>query len=290
MVDIRECAVLLADLTGSTPLYEKLGNEAAAAVVAACRDEMRAIAERESGEFIHYRGDDILCIFDNCSSALRAAKEIVRVGSSDKPGVHAGLTWGQIIRGRDEVFGDAVNLAARLGSISNPGEVLLSATVAEGLNEAEQRKLRPMDQVALKGKSLPVHVYGALGHELEMQTTQAPGHVTLSSETRIQLQVAGQERDLGEGEMLVIGRGLDCQIVLGAPHISRRHAGFTVRQGLAEFTDYSSTGSYLKFGDADPFFVRRKPVVLSGRGAISLGVDMADAGDEMIWFSVESDV
>ena len=77
--------------------------------------------------------------------------------------------------------------------------------------------------------------------------------------------------------------------MLGAPHISRRHAGFTVRQGLAEFTDYSSTGSYLKFGDADPFFVRRKPVVLSGRGAISLGVDMADAGDEMIWFSVESD-
>lgn len=287
MVEFRDVAVLLADLTGSTPLYETLGNEAAAKIVAECRDEMRAIAEREGGEFIHYRGDDILCIFENCASALKAAKEIVRVGGTDRPGVHAGLTWGQIIRGRDEVFGDAVNLASRLGSMSNPGEVLMSGDFAEGLNDNDQRRLRPMDHVSLKGKALPVEVYGALGHELEMQTTQAPGLGMSAAETSVRLEVAGEEHALGEGEALVIGRGLDCQVVLGSPHISRRHAAFTVRGGLAEFTDYSSTGSYLKFGEADPFYVRRKPVVLSGRGAISLGVDMADAREEMIWFAVE---
>lgn len=287
MVEIRDVAVLLADLTGSTPLYERLGNERAAQIVAQARDEMRAVAERENGEFIHYRGDDVLCIFDDCSGALRAAREIVRVGSANQPGVHAGLTWGQVIRGRDEVFGDAVNLASRLGAMSNPGEVLMSGVFAEGLPEDAQRKLRPMDRVALKGKALPVEVYAALGHELEMQTTQAPGPSGAVSQTRVDLQVAGDDHALGEGEVLMIGRGLDCQIVLGSPHISRRHATITVRQGLAEFTDYSSTGSYLKFGEADPFYVRRKPVVLSGRGAISLGVDMADAREELIWFSVD---
>ena len=287
MVEIRDVAVLLADLTGSTPLYERLGNERAAQIVAACRDEMRAVAERENGEFIHYRGDDVLCVFEDCASALRAAKEIVVLGGADRPGVHAGLTWGQIIMGRNEVFGDAVNLAARLGSLSNPGEVLVSGDFAEGLPEPVQRTLRPMDQVALKGKALPVDVYAALGFELEMQTTQAPGAGMTVVETRVALQVAGEEHQLGEGEGLVIGRGLDCSVVLGAPHISRRHAAITVRQGLAEFTDYSSTGSYLKFGEAEPFYVRRKPVVLSGRGAISLGVDMGEAREEMIWFSVD---
>lgn len=289
MVEIRELAVLLADLTGSTTLYETIGNAKAASIVAACRREMREAAEAESGEFIHYRGDDVLCVFNDPRGAMRAARRIVRPGGHEMPGVHAGLTWGQVIRGRDEVFGDAVNLAARLSSMANPGEVLMSGDFVGGLPDRVRALLRPMDKVALKGKALPVEIYAALGQQTEMQTTLAPGLGTGWASAVLQLSVAGEEFEVSEGEELVIGRGLDCSVVLGDPHVSRKHAGFTIRQGLVEFTDYSSTGSYVKFGDADPFYVRRKPVVLSGRGAISLGIDMGEAKGSLVWFDVAAD-
>lgn len=285
MVDFSEVAVLLADLTGSTTLYETLGNDAAAGIVRAARDRMRAIAEARAGEFIHYRGDDVLCIFANRVGAMQAAREMVRPGGADAPGVHAGLTWGQVIRGRDEVFGDAVNLAARLSSMANPGEVLMSGAFVDGLAEAHRAELRAMDRFALKGKALPVEVFAAHGFALGTVSTVAPSFGA-QKPTEVRLTVLGEDHALTEGDELVIGRGLDCHVVMGAPHVSRRHAVISVRGGLVEFTDYSSTGSFLKFGDADPVYIRRKPVVLSGSGAISLGIDMGEAKGTLIWFDV----
>lgn len=288
MVQISSLAVLLADLTGSTPLYEAVGNARAAEIVAACRDTMRAAAEHEGGRFIHYRGDDVLCVFEDVEAAMRAARAIVRTGGGDAPGVHAGLTWGEIVMGRDEVFGDAVNLAARLSAVANPGEVLMSGDFVERLSDGARMRLRPMDKLALKGKALPVEVFGALGQELDSPTTVIPVQVS-NVATLVSLSVAGEDYAVVEGREVVIGRGLDCEIVMGAPHISRRHAAISVRQGLVEFIDYSSTGSFVKFGDADPFYIRRKPVVLSGVGAISLGIDMGEARESLIWFKVASD-
>ena len=77
-------------------------------------------------------------------------------------------------------------------------------------------------------------------------------------------------------------------MVISEPHVSRQHAAVSVRGGLVEFIDQSSTGSFLRFGDAETIYVRRKPVVLSGRGAISLGVDFGNANGSTINFEVSS--
>ena len=289
MFEVRNLAVLLADLTGSTTLYETLGNETAAGIVAQCRDDMRLLAETESGEFIHFRGDDVLCVFENAASALRAARHIVRRGGPGSPGVHAGLAWGEIIMGRNEVFGDAVNLAARLSATSNPGEVLMSHTFVEKLPEKSRINVRPMDRVSLKGKAELVEIYGAQGIEIETMMTTVPSPGPASS-THLRLSIAGENRDLTEGEEVSIGRDDGCQMVISEPHVSRQHAAVSVRGGLVEFIDQSSTGSFLRFGEAETIYVRRKHVVLSGRGAISLGVDFGNANGSTIEFEVTSGV
>ena len=287
MFEVRNLAVLLADLTGSTTLYETLGNETAAGIVARCRDDMRLLAETESGEFIHFRGDDVLCVFDDAAGALRAARHIVRRGGPGTPGVHAGLAWGEIIMGRNEVFGDAVNLAARLSATSNPGEVLMSHSFVEKLPEKSRLNVRPMDRVSLKGKAELVEIYGAQGIEIETQMTTVPS-MGPATATQLTLSLAGEERALAEGDEVSIGRDDACQMVIREPHVSRQHAAVSVRGGLVEFVDQSSTGSFLRFGEAEAVYVRRKPVVLSGQGAISLGVDFGTANGSTIEFEVSS--
>ena len=84
--NVPEVAILLADVTGSTPLYEAIGDAAAARQIVACRDGLQSIITRRGGTFIQSRGDDVLCTFAEPSSALRAAREMLAQSS-------AGSVW-----------------------------------------------------------------------------------------------------------------------------------------------------------------------------------------------------
>jgi class 3 adenylate cyclase len=60
------------------------------------------------------------------------------------------------------VVGDAVNLAARLGQIAAPGEVLLSDTLAQGVgSDSQEWRLEELPPVTVKGKEQPQRVYRA---------------------------------------------------------------------------------------------------------------------------------
>ena len=93
----EDCAILLADVSGSTPLYEQYGDEKASKMVFECVEEMQKIAERRSGEFVRSKGDDVLCLFNDADSALVTAKEILDMGEIGTVSVHAGLHWGSVV-------------------------------------------------------------------------------------------------------------------------------------------------------------------------------------------------
>ena len=69
-------AVLLADVVGSTPLYERIGDDAALQQVSDCLDVIREIAGRHGGDFIYSKGDDVLSLFERPEAALRAVCQI----------------------------------------------------------------------------------------------------------------------------------------------------------------------------------------------------------------------
>jgi len=152
-------AVLLADVVGSTPLYERFGDDAALQQVSDCLDAMRAIVAQHGGDFIYSKGDDVLSLFESPEMALRAVCQISQQLTKGPLSARIGLHFGAVIRARAAVFGDVVNVTARLSSTANPGEVLISQSFFEALTAGSRSALRLLDKMAFKGKQELFDVY-----------------------------------------------------------------------------------------------------------------------------------
>jgi class 3 adenylate cyclase len=130
--------ILYADIADSTALTERLGDaafrEKARALDAAMADGVR----QRGGTVItaNSLGDGILATFSSASEAITAAASFDAAAQAVGLGLHVGLHAGDVLReqdahGRGNVFGGAVNIAARVSALAQPGEVLVSATVRE---------------------------------------------------------------------------------------------------------------------------------------------------------------
>jgi adenylate cyclase len=118
----RPPAIAFIDLSGYTSMTVERGDEAAAAAA----DGLRALAEEcvrpVGGRLVKLLGDGVLLWFEDAASAIRATLEIVRrVGSSDGlPPAHAGIAAGRVVVRDGDIFGQTVNLAARMASEARP--------------------------------------------------------------------------------------------------------------------------------------------------------------------------
>ena len=114
-----KCAVLFADVAGSTQLYETLGDEAARLLVGNCLQSLSRVTERHGGRVVKTIGDELMCRFPSADAAVTAARvmqEMTRKMSSAggvTPSIRAGLHYGSMIEEDGDLFGDAVNLAAK---------------------------------------------------------------------------------------------------------------------------------------------------------------------------------
>ena len=124
-----EVAVLMADISGSSALYDNVGDADALRQVGICLDNMAAIVADEGGTVIRSKGDDVLAIFTDPVAALEASRAILalKITGQTALAIHVGATFGNVIRARDDIFGDSVNTAARLSSMAKSGELLASA-------------------------------------------------------------------------------------------------------------------------------------------------------------------
>ena len=293
MGEAQHRAILLADVSESSELFNKLGDAEAVALVGPCIDRMIAIAEAHEGVFVHSRGDDVLCIFEDATAAHTAATEMLAACPKRRVAVHAGLHWGPVILARNEAFGDAVNLAARLASLANSGEGLMTVSLADRLPAEARAELRSMDRMSLKGIAQPVEVFAQLLPTQDRQSgVTYTGHrresAAASRLTGISVRLSHGEdhHDLVEGTEYLIGRSPECDLVLSDQWISRRHGSVVVRRGLVEYRDRSSTGSYIRVGDGDEYYVHRQTVLLTTSGTIAPGRSADAPLARLIRFSV----
>ncbi len=293
-----EAAILLADISGSTPLYEEVGDSLASRHIGTCLDCLQGIVERWDGCYVRSRGDDVLAFFSDPSRAFGAVREIVSQNLGGPLQVHAGIHFGHVIQTRGDIYGDAVNVAARLSTLANPGEVLMSSQFTEQLSTTDRFLLRPLDTFAFKGKSIPTEVYSLLDADATLQPKAllgdaAGGTATLRmqkvSEVSLSLDYAEHSRVCRLGASLSMGRSSECDIIIARPWISRKHAIVRVCPGRAvQFSDRSSAGTYLAMGDEDSVFLRRETVLLRGSGIISPTLRPTDHRAEVIRYQVVS--
>lgn len=286
-------AVLIADVCGSTPLYERSGSERALDLIAECLEGVSGIVEQEGGRVLRSMGDDILCTFEDPSAAIRAASRMVDRQIGKPVQIHVGMSYGDMLETESGLFGDTVNVAARLLSIAKPGEVLATEALVKRLSGEEREHVRLLDNLTVKGKSLPVGIYAVFRDEEDVTYhVDENGYRTVrlrsierpsSPRAVVTLEFRGESHVRREGQdVLRIGRSPRCDLVVVEPCVSREHATINVRRGRVLLTDLSSTGTWVKAGDAEPLLLKRDVMQLSGDGIISPGLRPHDDAPTLI--------
>jgi adenylate cyclase len=281
-----EVTILLADITGSTPLYETAGDAAAARQVADCLGRMKAIAGHEGGTFIRSRGDDILCTFAVAASALKATRLMLFQLSAGPLAIHAGVHFGHIIKTHDDLFGDAVNLTARLAACAKPGELLASRSFVDQLAEPDKRSFRVLDNMTFKGRNAATEVYSFLAEAGSASTEMVAGRGAASQNTMVMLRYQTESWQCQDRDTVSIGRSPDCDLVIGQPWISRKHAVLTVRRGKVQLDDQSASGTYVTMQGGEEAFLHRETALLTGAGNISPARRPTEAGAEIIHYEI----
>ena len=114
------------------------------------------------GRIVKVLGDGVLLQFPDAVAAIRATLGLItRIGGSDDlPAAHAGIAAGRIVVRDGDVFGQTVNLAARVASEAGPGDVVVEEGVVVALPRGTA-DFAPIGRVELKGFPLPIALWRA---------------------------------------------------------------------------------------------------------------------------------
>ena len=160
----RQATVLFADVSGSTKLYESEGDKAAMEAVARCLDQLRQKVEASGGRVVKTIGDEVMALFPTPDSAAIAASsmqyaiEALPLVGATKLGVRIGFQSGPVIQSGDDVFGDTVNLAARLVEQARRSQIITSRETSDRLGPIFRSFKRPLYAIHVKGKAEAVEL------------------------------------------------------------------------------------------------------------------------------------
>lgn len=287
LFEMANAHLLIADITGSTKLFDQVPTDEALARVRAVLDRMREIIAANQGHCVKSVGDDTLSLFPRAENLYAAARAMIETEFSDGLEVHIGAARGNIITKGADLYGDAVITTARLASLAKPGEFLIDETVFEGLTHEHQKTFVSMGGLKLKGKIEATQVYSFTVGELEAQTVfGGSGAAALGRRTQsVMLTHADDSWSLSDGETVVVGRAHDCEAVLEHPWVSRKHGKFELRASQLEYTDHSSSGSTVITSGGREFALQRRSMLLNGTGMVLVGTSDPELATSIIHYA-----
>src|SRR6202011_1415535 len=181
-VERRLAAILAADVAGYSRLIEA-DEEGTLGRLKALRAEVidPKIAGHH-GRIVKTTGDGLLVEFASVVDALRCAAEMqAGLAESNAPlppdrriELRIGINVGDIVVEDSDIFGDGVNVAARLEALAEPGGICVSARVQEDATGKLDLPFEDMGEQQLKNIVRPVRVYRVRSHKASTPPVQAP--------------------------------------------------------------------------------------------------------------------
>jgi class 3 adenylate cyclase len=279
--DTQTKAVLFADVSGSTRLYEVLGDQRAFAAINGCLDILRRLTETHSGRVVKTIGDEIMSVFPDAVTAAQAACEMQLVMSNQPPtestrvAIRIGFHCGPVLESSEngDVHGDTVNLAARMASIAKSQQIITTGATVAQLPAIMRTSTRALDALSIKGKMDDVDVCEVIWLESDDMTMMVGNTLSpLTAEPKLRLVHQGREFIIDTARpSITLGRDEQADIVIQVKRASRIHAKIERRRDKFVFIDLSSNGSYLTFLGDEVVQLRREEMVLRNRGSVSLG-------------------
>jgi adenylate cyclase len=307
MTRIAERTVLFADLRGSTALFENLGNAEATAVVTHCVGVLAQAVQPHGGQLIKTLGDGLMAVFDAPLGGLASAAamhlslgELVQRGQ--QRGASAGLralrlqvalARGEVVEMQGDVFGDAVNVAARLLDHAGDNETLITSEVLEALPAGQRERWRSLDKLSLRGRAEPVAVYvlkrsGQRSEDTDLAALTQFGEVPpVQQPDGLRLSWLDLDRVFAAPQMpVVLGRNPQSAFCVDDSRVSRSHARIDWHGGAFTLSDLSFNGTHVRFSDGEVLNLRRGSCTLIGSGAIVLGGSPEDPSAASVRFDV----
>lgn len=124
----RLAAIMFSDIVGYTGLMARNEQEALA-LLDQNREVQQPLIELFGGRFIKEMGDGVLASFDNSSDAVLCACAIQKTAKERGVNLRIGMHQGEVVFRDDDVFGDGVNIAARIEPLAETGQLLVSETI-----------------------------------------------------------------------------------------------------------------------------------------------------------------
>ena len=156
--------ILFTDMEGSTSLMNRLGDEKAMEILLAHKKTIRDALAAHRGRELKHTGDGIMASFVSASDAVGAAIQVQRELAKSSTDLNApvrvriGVNAGEPIADSHQLFGAAVNLAARICDFAEPCQVLVSGVVKD-LCMGKGFEFDDGGTINLKGFDEPVRVH-----------------------------------------------------------------------------------------------------------------------------------
>jgi class 3 adenylate cyclase len=291
----RPQTIVFADVSGSTRLFEKRGDVEARRIISSTLDALSQVVAGHGGRVIKTIGDEIMCTFPAALQGVLAAcdmqkrlahdPEFVR----DNVAIRVGLHHGDALDEDGDVYGDAVNVAARMAAIAKREQIVTTATTLKGMTSVGAVRSRGLGRARVAGKLLPIEIVDVIWQEDTSNITTVQRAIRLDDgpETgiKVSLRYRGRVIELNENsEPFTLGRDASNTLVIEAEWVSRNHAMIEFKKGHFVVSDRSTNGTYVKLGEDDELRLHRDELHLRKAGTVSLGQAVALNQQDVLYF------
>ncbi len=285
-------AVLFADVVGSTRLYETFGDDQAKQMIDECLHALRSIVQQYGGRVIKTIGDEIMCVLPSADNGCLAATDMqhkimaLPPVSSVKRSVRIGFHFGPVIEENSDVFGDTVNLAARMTGLAKGMQIITTGATVTCLSPMLKQSTRNIAVLSVKGKGDDVEVSEVIWQGDDELTMSTASIAFTAKIVTLSLQHAGQVLEL-DYDNIVLGRDAQCNVVISDRNASRQHARIERRRDKFFLVDQSTNGTFVVSQNEPEVVLRREELMLRGNGLIGFGHSVNLPDTETVAFTVK---
>lgn len=181
MMEHQLAAILYADVAGYSRLTG-LDEEETHRKLDAGLNLLTEVIAAHGGRKVHEAGDAILAEFQSVTAAVDSAVDFQRqmltrnaeLAEGERLEFRVGVNLGEVIHDRDDIYGDGVNLAARIQELAEPGGVCISSTVYEQVRANDELTFDDLGHRKLKNIAEPIHVYRTHASDMSLGVENAP--------------------------------------------------------------------------------------------------------------------
>ena len=163
----RLTAIMAADVVGYTRLMQRDEDGTLARLKAHRKELFEPLVETHRGRTVKLMGDGALCEFASVVDAVRCAVLSQRaldererdIPEADRIRLRIAINLGDVIHDEGDLYGDGVNIAARLQQLAEPGGILVSGTAYDHLQGKLDLPLDPIGEQRVKNVDRPIRAY-----------------------------------------------------------------------------------------------------------------------------------